>query len=103
MNYLIENEIDSITFSSEVLTLDLREDFVTIRVGEQHQLTANVPVEHWESSKQSVATVSQSGLVTAIAEGYAVITATADGVTKTCIIQVLPKDCLTEDRVAIIL
>jgi uncharacterized protein YjdB len=81
----------------------LREDFVTIRVGEQHQLTANVPVEHWESSKQSVATVSQSGLVTAIAEGYAVITATADGVTKTCIIQVLPKDCLTEDRVAIIL
>ena len=97
MNYLIENEIDSITFSSEVLTLDLREDFVTIRVGEQHQLTANVPVEHWESSKQSVATVSQSGLVTAIAEGYAVITATADGVTKTCIIQVLPKDCLTED------
>lgn len=96
-DYQIEQEIDSVTFSQEVLTLELREDFVTIRIGEQYQLTANVPVEHWASSNESVAIVSQSGQVTAIAEGYAVITATADGVTKTCIIQVLPKDCLTED------
>lgn len=97
VNYLIDNEIDSITFSSEVLTLELTEDFVNLRVGDQHQLTANVPVSSWGSSKESVATITQDGLVTAIAEGYAVITATADGVTQTCIIQVSPKDYLTED------
>lgn len=96
-NYLIENEIDSITFSSEVLTLELTEDFVNLRVGDQHQLIANVPVASWSSSKESVATVSQSGLVTAVAEGYTVISATADGITQTCIIQVSPKDYLTED------
>ena len=97
VNYLIDNEIDSITFSSEVLTLELTEDFVNLRVGDQHQLIANVPVASWSSSKESVATVSQSGLVTAVAEGYTVISATADGVTQTCIIQVSPKDYLTED------
>lgn len=97
VNYLIDNEIDSITFISEVLTLELTEDFVNLRVGDQHQLTANVPVSSWSSSKESVATITQDGLVTAIAEGYAVITATADGVTQTCIIQVSPKDYLTED------
>lgn len=97
VNYLIDNEIDSITFSSEVLTLELTEDFVNLQVGDQHQLTANVPVSSWSSSKKSVATVSQSGLVTAVAEGYTVISATADGVTQTCIIQVSPKDYLTED------
>lgn len=98
-DYQIEQEIDSVTFSQEVLTLELREDFVTIRIGEQYQLTANVPVEHWASSNESVAIVSQSGQVTAIAEGYAVITATAGGVVKTCIIQVLAlaNDCLIED------
>lgn len=96
-NYLIENEIDSITFSSEVLTLELTEDFVNLRVGDQHQLIANVPVASWSSSKESVAIVTQSGLVTAVAEGYTVISATADGVTQTCIIQVSPKDYLTED------
>mgnify|MGYP003471949889 FL=1 len=97
VNYLIDNEIDSITFSSEVLTLELTEDFVNLRVGDQHQLTANVPVSSWSSSEESVATITQNGLVTAIAEGYAVITATADGVTQTCIIQVSPKDYITED------
>lgn len=97
VNYLIDNEIDSITFSSEVLTLELTEDFVNLRVGDQHQLTANVPVSSWSSSEESVATITQDGLVTAIAEGYAVITATADGVTQTCIIQVSPKDYITED------
>lgn len=97
VNYLIDNEIDSITFSSEVLTLELTEDFVNLRVGDQHQLTANVPVGSWSSSEESVATITQDGLVTAIAEGYAVITATADGVTQTCIIQVSPKDYITED------
>lgn len=97
VNYLIDNEIDSITFSSEVLTLELTEDFVNLRVGDQYQLTANVPVSSWSSSEESVATITQDGLVTAIAEGYAVITATADGVTQTCIIQVSPKDYITED------
>ena len=101
-NYLIENEIDSITFSSEELTLELTEDFVTLRVDETHQLLANVPVATWTSSNNSIATVSNYGLVTAVAEGYAVVSATTDGVTKTCIIQVVPKDYLTIDGMYIV-
>lgn len=42
----------------------------------------------WKSSKSSVAAVSQNGLVTAIKHGTAKITATADGVSKTCTVTV---------------
>ena len=43
----------------------------------------------WSSSNEDVATVSDSGLVTAIAEGDAVITATANEVSVTCDVSVL--------------
>ena len=42
----------------------------------------------WASSKQSVATIDKSGLVTAIAEGTSNITATAGGKTGTCLVTV---------------
>lgn len=45
----------------------------------------------WASSKQSVASVSNSGLVTAIAEGTSTITASAGGKSATCTIQVSKK------------
>lgn len=55
------------------------------------QLTANVssgkPVT-WKSSKSSVATVNEDGLVTAVKHGTATITAKVDGVSKTCTITV---------------
>ena len=62
--------------------------------GEEFTLTATVtdgkgnPVEDanivWESSDSTVATVSDTGTVTATGSGYAVITATAEGVSAFC-------------------
>ena len=55
------------------------------KVGDQIRLTANVMPENaddksvtWSSSKEEVATVDESGLVTIVAPGTAVITATAN-------------------------
>lgn len=55
------------------------------------QLAAKVSNGHapvWKSSKSSVATVDENGLVTAVKHGTAKITAKVDGVSKTCTITV---------------
>ena len=67
--------------------LELTESSITIKVGETHQLEANVKVESWTSSNEDVATVAD-GLVTAKSAGNAIISATAAGVTKTCVVLV---------------
>ena len=67
--------------------LELTETSITLKVGETYQLTTNVAVESWTSSNEAVAIVA-NGLVAAVAEGNAIISATAAGVTKTCIVQV---------------
>jgi len=66
------------------------------------RLTADVssgrPVT-WKSSKSSVATVDENGLVTAVKHGTATITAKVDGVSKTCRITVMqPKIKLSEQK-----
>lgn len=71
----------------EPTPLELTETNVTLKVGETHQLEANVPVESWTSSNVDVATVAD-GLVTAVSAGNAIISATAAGVTKTCVVLV---------------
>lgn len=58
---------------------------------QQVQLTADVSsgiTPTWKSNRSSVATVSDTGLVCAQKHGTALITAKADGVTKTCEIEV---------------
>lgn len=70
-----------------VETLELTETSITLKVGDTHQLTANVAVESWTSSNEAVAIVS-NGLVVAVAEGTAIVSATAAGVTKTCVVLV---------------
>lgn len=67
--------------------LELTETSVTLKVGETHQLVTNVAVESWTSSNEAVATVAD-GLVTAVSAGNAIISATAAGVTKTCVVLV---------------
>ena len=58
-------------------------------IGGTQQLTATIlpssaqATVSWSSSNTSVATVSESGLVTSVGDGTATITATADGVTGT--------------------
>lgn len=66
-----------------------------LTIGETVQLSATVSPSNatrkditWSSSKSSVATVSSSGLVTAVSEGTTTITATADGKNGTCSISV---------------
>ena len=70
-----------------VETLELTETSITLKVGDTHQLTANVAVESWTSSNTAVAAVS-NGLVVAVAEGTAIVSATAAGITKTCVVLV---------------
>lgn len=53
--------------------------------------TATDKTVTWESSDPNVATVDQSGKVTAVAPGTATITATAGGKTATCTVTVTPK------------
>lgn len=67
---------------------------VTLKVGETASITANVAVTSWASNNEAVATVvpgNDGGLtakVTAVAEGNAIISATANGETKTCVVLV---------------
>ena len=83
------NKVSSITVAPSSKTLE---------VGGTQQLTATVSPDNaldktvtWSTSNGSVATVSSTGLVTAVAEGTATITATANdgsGKTGTCSITV---------------
>ena len=82
-----EIDVDSVT---------LNKTTVTMHVGDIETLTAIVlpsnatnPTVTWTSSDPNVATV-QEGFVIAKAEGSAVITATADRVSASCIVSVVP-------------
>lgn len=77
--------------TDEPTNLELSETSISLKAGETHQLTANVKVESWTTSNAAVATVAD-GLVTAVAEGNAIISATANGVTKTCVVLVAAKE-----------
>lgn len=71
----------------EVESLKLDPTSLTMKVGEQATITANIPVETWASNNEAVAMVS-NGVVKAVAEGNAIISATANGETKTCVVLV---------------
>lgn len=68
--------------------LTLTESSISMKVGETHQLVANVTVESWASNDDKVATVDNKGIVTAVAEGTAIVSATAKGKSKTCVVKV---------------
>lgn len=71
-------------------------EIADLEIGETQQLTATVTPEDaidtsviWSTSDEAVATVNENGLVTAVGEGTATITATtANGLTDTCIVTV---------------
>lgn len=76
-----------------VTGVELNEDAISLNIGEDKMLTAEVKPENatdksvvWSSSDDSVATVSDSGKVLAVGEGTADITATSvdGGFTDTC-------------------
>ncbi len=79
----------------ESVTLDKTE--LTLKRGETETLTATVLPEDaqdktvaWSSSDERIATVSDAGLVTAVAAGPATITARAGGKSATCAVVVEP-------------
>ena len=81
-----------------VNTITLNQSSLSIVEGNTYQLTATVKPDNafeknvtWTSSNSAVATVSSTGLVTAIAEGTATITASCGGKTATCAVSVDPK------------
>ena len=101
------------TPSTEVKVTEIQLDktAVEIKVGNTLQLTATVSPTNatnknvtWTTNNANVATVN-NGLVTAVAEGKATITATADGKIATATIIVVPaladgEDLILEDMVA---
>ncbi len=96
---MTEEEYNARTVLISAITLSSTE--ATLTEGETMQLTATVTPANatntdlvWYSSDESVATVSASGLVTAVASGTAVISAKANdgsGVESLCSITVEPK------------
>ena len=84
--------------SVEVTSVSLSQATAEMYIGETTTLSAKVlpndatdKTVTWASSKLSVATVSSSGMVTAIAEGISTITASAGGKSATCTVTVSKK------------
>ena len=78
-----------------VESVSLSQPTAEMLIGESVQLSATVLPSNatdktviWASSKQSVATVTESGRVTAIAEGVSTITVSAGGKSATCLVTV---------------
>lgn len=102
----------TVTVSKRIIaveSLTLSQPELSLVEGESATLTATVLPEDatdksvsWESSAPSVATVDQSGNVTAVAEGSAVITAKAGEQTATCAVtvsrKVIPVESVTLDK-----
>ena len=76
------------TVNVKASTLSLDKTSVTLNVGDTTTIKATVAGASknvtWIPSNPKVATVSKTGVVTAIGEGTATITATANGVSKEC-------------------
>lgn len=83
-------------FSAGAAGITLDRGTMTLNIGESRGLTATVAPMNaanrqvtWSSSNSLVASVDRDGLVTALAEGTAVITAsTTNGITATCAVAV---------------
>ena len=69
----------------------------TMKIGQTHQMTAEIEPENhagdaisWTSSDAQVASIDENGLITALAEGEALISATVANVTAQCALKVTP-------------
>ncbi|MBX7119258.1 MAG: Ig-like domain-containing protein [Gemmatimonadaceae bacterium] len=84
-------EVTTVTLSSANLSLDAlgATSPLTATVRDQRSKTMNGVTLAWSSSAPGVATVSNAGVVTAVANGTATISATADGITAQATVTVL--------------
>lgn len=100
----------SATCDVEVLPISVKEitlDATTVSMysSEEYQLTATVKPDNaadktliWKSSDESVATVSETGLISAHSVGSAIITAQNGNVTGSCVVVVLPKHVTLDEK-----
>ncbi|MGN1126811.1 MAG: Ig domain-containing protein, partial [Ruminococcus sp.] len=88
---LSSDEVSYTVVNSSDPTLTVSPTTLSLTVGDTSTLTAKaVNIEEavtWSSNNESVATV-ENGVVTAVAEGTATITATAGGLSATCVVTV---------------
>lgn len=102
-----ENLLPKLRFDADgsgsvpVTSVTITPTTLALTAGETSTLAATVlpadvtnPAITWASSDTDVATVDADGVVTAVAEGTATITATADGVSGTCVVTVAPERTL---------
>lgn len=78
----VNQPVSSVSLSSNEQTMTIG-DFITLSATVSPS-DATYPTVTWSSDNTAVATVDQTGKVTAIAPGSATITATADGISDTC-------------------
>lgn len=101
----IKNAEASCKITVKPTTISINPSSLSLYRLETKQLTASVSTGHipkWRSSKSSVATVDENGKVTAVKHGTAKITATVDGVSKSCTITVKqPKIKLSSSSLAL--
>ena len=95
VEYMI-SALDSINITEKIPTISLNYTTLSLVTGKQSQLNAsvklgsttlNVPVS-WSSDNNDVATVNETGKVTAISTGNATITVASEGQTATCLVTV---------------
>ena len=89
---------DTMSVKIPVASVELSQTEITLEVDGTATLTATVTPDNatnktvtWESDKTNIATVDNTGKVTAIAQGTAKITATADGKSANCTVTVTAK------------
>lgn len=85
---------NSLPVNTSDITITINPSTVEMVEGDCVQLTATVSEGAditWHSSNESVATVSPSGVVTALAKGGTIITAEAGGASATCLVAVYIK------------
>jgi len=92
----------------KVTSIELEDTNLSLQVGSTQQLKVTVLPENafdktikWSSSEELVATVDDTGLLTAVKEGNTIITAISEdgGVSKTCELTVLAKEVVPEGKV----
>ena len=87
----IKNGEASCRITVKKTSVTISDTSISIERGETCMLTAtasNSSAITWKSSKKSVATVNEYGIVTGIKPGEAIISAIADGTVKTCTLKV---------------
>ena len=81
-----EKPVEQVTLSSSALSMKVGETDTIVVLVSPADATDRTVI--WSSSNTNVATVSANGVVTAVAEGSAIITATAGGKSASCIVTV---------------